>query len=267
MFLDTPRPPEEPAGENPPDGAILDYYLKESVSLVTLEVLDGAEVIRKFSSDDPPERIDPDSLWHPTYWIRPEQKLSTAPGHHRFVWDLRYPPPPGTRRELAIAAVHRKTPTGPLGPFVRPSSYTIRLTADGSVSERTIDVRMDPRVDASEDDIRLQTEHSMTCYRSYLALQAIRDAIDDAGAVEPGRRDRWAAFRGQGLPGEPDTLYGSIREDPLEKETVVGLQEKLLHMLKLLQQADARPTLQARSAVAKLTERLKEIQLRWEKLQ
>ena len=145
--------------------------------------------------------------------------------------------------------------------------YTIRLTAGGSVHERTIDVRMDPRVDASEDDIRLSTEDSMTCYRSYLALQTIRDAIDEhSGAVEPGRRDRWAAFRGQGLPGEPDTLYGSIREESLEKETVVGLQEKLLYMLKLLQQADARPTLQARSAVAKLAERSKEIERRWEEL-
>ena len=58
MFLDTPLPPEEPAGENPPDGAILDYYLKESASRVTLEVLDGDEVVRKFSSDDAPERLE-----------------------------------------------------------------------------------------------------------------------------------------------------------------------------------------------------------------
>jgi hypothetical protein len=107
----------------------------------------------------------------------------------------------------------------------------------------------------------------MTCYRSYLTLQTIRDEIDErAGSLDPERRDRWSAFRGRGLPGEPDTLYGSIRETALEEETVVGLQEKFLYLLKLLQGADSRPTLQARSAVAKLSERLKEIERRWEEL-
>jgi hypothetical protein len=107
----------------------------------------------------------------------------------------------------------------------------------------------------------------MSCYRGYLALQTIRDEIDRrAGDLEPEGRDRWTAFRGQGLPGEPDTLYGSIREQAPEDETIVGLQEKFLYLLKLLQQADARPTLQARSAVANLTERAKRMERRWEEL-
>ncbi len=178
MFLDTPLPPEEPAGENPPDGAILDYLLKKRASEVTLEILDGDEVIRAYSSSDPPERIDADTWWHPTYWMRPPAALSIEPGHHRFVWDLRYPPPPGTRRELSIAAVYGRTPTGPLGPFVHPGDYTVRLTADGSVSERRIEVRLDPRVEMSAEDVRLQTESTLACYRGYLEAQRIRDAID-----------------------------------------------------------------------------------------
>ncbi len=259
MFLDTPFPPEEPAGENPPDGAILDFYLEHRASRVTLQILDGGDAIRTFSSDDPPERSDPD-WWYPTYWMRPPQTLSIEPGHHRFVWDLRYPPPHGTRRELGIAAVFRRTPTGPLGPFVPPGAYTVRLTVDGAVVDRKIQVRLDPRVEMSEEDVRLSTESSLACYRGYLEAQEMREAMDALGA----EREEWTKLRGEGEPEEPDTLYGSITETSQEQETLVGLQQKFLYMLKLLQQADARPTSQALEAVRKLQERLRSLARRWE---
>ncbi len=261
MFLDTLLPPEEPAGENPPDGAILDYVLKDRASKVTLEILDGDDVIREYASSDPPERLEPDTLWYPTYWIREPAALSTEPGHHRFVWDLRYPPPPGTRRELSIAAVFARTPTGPFGPFAAPGAYTVRLTVDGAVFERRIDVRLDPRVEMTPEEERLQTESSLKCYRGYLETQRIREAIDRE------RRAPWMTLRGERDPGEPDTLYGSIRETPPDEETLVGLQEKFLYLLKLLQQADRRPTAQALEAVQKLEESLHSMIRRWEALQ
>jgi photosystem II stability/assembly factor-like uncharacterized protein len=263
MFLDTPLPPEEPAGENPPDGAILDYYLKGRASEVTLQIHDGGEVIRTFSSRDLPERLEPDALWYPTYWIRPPQTLSTEPGHHRFVWDLRYPPPPGAERGLGIAAVYQRTPSGPPGPFVPPGTFSVRLTVDGSVFERDLEVRLDPRVEMSPEDTRLQTEGALACYRGYLEAQKIREAIDALGAE---RREALTTFRGEGVPEEPDTLYGSITGTSPEKETVVGLQQKFLYMLKLLQQADARPTEQALDAVEKLQERLRVLARRWEEI-
>lgn len=87
MFLDTPLPPEEPAGENPPDGAMIDYYLRTSVSEVTLQVLDGDRIVRTYTSSDVAEVVDPTSFRHPTYWIRSAQRLATEPGLHRFIWD------------------------------------------------------------------------------------------------------------------------------------------------------------------------------------
>lgn len=268
MFLDTPLPPEEPAGENPPDGAILDYHLRGRASEVTLQILDGGDVIRTFSSNDPTERMDPEALWYPTYWIRPPQTLSTEPGHHRFVWDLRYPPPPGARRELGIAAVRMRTPSDPLGPFVPPGAYTVRLTVDGAVLERGMEVRMDPRVEISREDLQLQTDNSLACYRGYLESQEIREAIDErAASLDPERREAWIRLRGEGAPEAPDTLYGSIVETPPEEETVVGLQQKFLYLLKLLQQADSRPTSQALGAVEKLQERLRVLARRWEEVQ
>ncbi len=92
MFSDTPLPPEEPTGQNPADGAILDYYLPRATTEVVLELIDerGGSV-RRYSSRDEPERIDSSSLPYPTYWTRPPQRLSTERGHHRFVWDFHQP--------------------------------------------------------------------------------------------------------------------------------------------------------------------------------
>jgi photosystem II stability/assembly factor-like uncharacterized protein len=143
---DTPLPPEEPAGKNPPDGGSIYYWLKEPASgAVTLEILDGAgAVVRRFASTDQPEPIDP-GLAIPTYWIRPPQILSAAAGMHRFVWDLRLPPPASGRRNYPISAIYRDTPAEPLGAFVPPGQYTVRLTAEGKTFTQPMTVKADPR--------------------------------------------------------------------------------------------------------------------------
>ena len=270
MFSDTPLPPEEPTGENPPDGAILDYYLRDAVGEVTLEIVgDDGQTIRHFSSTDGPEVVDSTALPHPTYWIRPPQLLSTEPGHHRFVWDLRHEPPPGARRQFSIAAVYHNTPSGPHGPFVHPGMYTVRLTVDGSVYERPVHVRIDPRVAISGEDLQLQTDYSMICYRGYQRTLALRWDIDGAlkrRALTDAQRDALAALRGSGVPGDPDILYGSIYATPADEETVVGLQHKFLFLLNVLQGADARPTTQAMDGVRALQETLEALTQRWEAL-
>jgi hypothetical protein len=263
MFSDTPLPPEEPAGQNPPDGAILDYHLPREAKIVTLEIVGaGGEVVRKYSSADEPERIDPNMLPYPTYWIRPHQAPGTSAGHHRFVWDLRYAPPRGTRRTHSIAAIYRDTPSGPRGPFVHPETYGIRLTVDGAVQRRTLEVRLDPRVKIAPPDLRRQTDASLACYRAYHELQEIREAID---ARPADVRKPLLALRGTGEPEDQDVLYGSITALPAERETIVGLQEKFLYMLTLLQGADAPPTPQALAAVGELSKTLQALKARWER--
>lgn len=155
---------------------------------------------------------------------------------------------------------------------MHPGRYTVRLTVDGAVNERAIAVRMDPRVPMNAEEIQLQTDNSMACYDAYLEAQFIREAID-AALVDPRRtlapaaREKWVALRGSGAPGDPDTLYGSIRATPANEETVVDLQEKLLFLLKIFQEADARPTPQAIDAVARLRENLQALKQRWGALQ
>ena len=270
MFTDTPLPPEEPAGANPPDGAILDYYLPRAAGEVTVEVLDGGgDVVRRFSSRDATEAIDASRLPYPTYWFRPPQRIATEAGHHRMAWDLRYPPPPGAERSFSIAAIYRNTPSGPVGPYVHPGRYRVRLTVDGAVSERTLDVRIDPRVAIGQDDLQVQTDLSLACYRGHIRAQEIRDAIDailKRTDLEAGRRSALAALRGDGLPGDADIMYESIYAAPDAAETVVELQQKLIYMLNLLQAADAKPTTQAREAVAALQKTLAALEARWASL-
>ena len=266
MFSDTPLPPEEPAGANPPDGATIDYVLARAAGEVAVEILDPrGGLVRRYSSRDAEEPVDASALPYPTYWFRPPQRVQTSAGHHRLAWDLRYAPPPGAARSYSIAAIYRNTPSGPVGPFAHPGRYTVRLTVDGTSSERTLEVRLDPRVTLAPEDLQSQTDLSMAAYRAYTQAQALRDGVDTALArpdVTADNRRALERLRGAGLPGDADVMYGSISAAPPDQETIVGLQEKLLHMLVLLQAADAKPTAQAREAADRLQQALRGLESR-----
>ncbi len=249
MFSDTPLPPEEPAGQNPPDGATIDYWLANNASVVRIEIdgTDGA-IMRVYSSKDQPDVIDTVSIAHPTYWIKPNQTISTQAGHHRIVWDLRHDPPKGANRQFAISAVYHNTPSGPVGPYFLPGKYKIRLVVDGTVvQEQELQVRLDPRVTISNDDLVKQSVYSMMCYKSYNELLILRNTIDlklgnQKTKWAKGKKEQLVRLRGEGLPENPDVMYGSISHTNIEKETIVGLQEKLLYLMAVLQSTEAKPT-------------------------
>jgi photosystem II stability/assembly factor-like uncharacterized protein len=157
---DTPLPADEPAGENPPDGAIIDYLLPKSASgPVTLEILDAqGKLVRRYSSTDKPEQTQEEleKQLIPLYWLQPQKVLPADAGMHRWVWDLRYPPPHSTEHEYPIAAVPHDTPRYPLGPLVLPRKYSARLIAGGHTETAEFTVKMDPRVKASPADLQKQ---------------------------------------------------------------------------------------------------------------
>ena len=151
-------------------------------------------------------------------------------------------------------------PSGPNGPFVHPGTYTVRLTVDGAAEQRPLEVRLDPRVQIAPADLRRQTDASLACYRAYHKAQEMREAIDAKPAAE---RTKLMAIRGNGEPGMQDVLYGSITATPADQETIVGVQQKFLFMMTLLQGADAAPTPQSLSAVAELYKTLAALNLRF----
>jgi photosystem II stability/assembly factor-like uncharacterized protein len=147
---DTPLPPDEPAAANPPDGAVIDYYLGNALpGPVKLEILDArGQVARSFSSADLPETSEADLKKQliPLYWLRPFRSLSAEAGMHRWVWDLTYQAPKSLRHDYPIAAVAADTPRFPLGPTALPGRYTVRLTLNGKSQTAPLTVKMDPRV-------------------------------------------------------------------------------------------------------------------------
>ena len=209
---DTPLPPDEPAGENPPDGAVLDYYLKSAASgPVTLEVLDsGGKLVRRFASTDKPDEVNLKELDVPLYWVQPPQVLSAAPGMHRFVWDLHYPPPDSLYHEYPISAIVRDTPRYPLGPTAGPGEYAVKLTVGGKEYSQPLTVNMDPRVKASPADLAkqfaLETRIVGAMHQDFESLQQVN-----------GLRSRLKNLHSQNAPGAQS---GQARTASLPQEVV-----------------------------------------------
>ena len=181
---DTPLPPDEPAAANPPDGAVIDYYLAHASSApVTLEILDAhGQLVRKFSSADKPDVTEADLKKQliPLYWLRPFRSLSADAGMHRWVWDLHYPAPDSTRHEYPISAIPGDTPRYPLGPTALPGSYTARLTANGKSYTAPFTVKMDPRVKISAAGLEKKFQLEM---RLASLLSQTSQAVMQAGSI------------------------------------------------------------------------------------
>jgi photosystem II stability/assembly factor-like uncharacterized protein len=187
---DTPLPPEEPAGKNPPDGAMIDYFLNsDSIGPVTLEISDDeGKVIRRFSGADKPDPVNENAINIPTYWIRPPQVLSNRAGMHRFVWDLHYPAPDSVQHEYPISAIYRDTSRYPLGPSALPGRYTIKLTVSGKTYSQPLTIKMDPRVKISAQGLRaqfeLESKIAEAMHRNHAALQQVRGLRQQLGKLK-----------------------------------------------------------------------------------
>jgi photosystem II stability/assembly factor-like uncharacterized protein len=283
LNTDTPIPPEEPAGKNPPDGAMIDYYLKSDVANLKLEILDAAgSVIRQFSSADKPEVINENTLPYPSYWFRPQQILSGKAGMQRFVWDLHYAPPAGVRRSYPMTAILHDTPLSPVGPWVLPGEYTVRLTVNGHAFNRTFTVNMDPRVKSSKELLQEQFDLSMMCYTGLNQIADLRRRISDVRKeiqtiLKEGGEKEWkellnragkkvSALDGSVWTEDVDPMYDAEYTTRSSEETLAGMQRKLLLLMGIVQGADAKPTTQAVAAVHDQQARLKDLFSRWDQL-
>jgi photosystem II stability/assembly factor-like uncharacterized protein len=194
---DTPLPPEMKVGDNPPEGAILDYYLAApATGPITLTIsTTGGELIREYSSVPPPPDATMPNV--PEYWLAPPAVLATTAGMHRVAWDLRYPDPPtlnfgytGTLldyREYTLSwhALPGLTPRSTLvGLMVPPGTYTVKLTVNGASYTQPVTVVPDPRVPvpAAALAVQFQLQRRMVAgitatYHGFTYIQQLRAAL------------------------------------------------------------------------------------------
>ncbi len=151
-FVGTPLPPEEPTAENPPNGALIDYFLKAPVQSVKLEIFDNQQqLVRSFTSErkDTTKHL---SLPVAERWIPKPQLLETTSGMHRFVWDLTW------RSSGGPDADEDADYRNPRGPKAVPGTYQVRLTVDGQTQTQSLQVKMDPRAASTPDVLAQQLE-------------------------------------------------------------------------------------------------------------
>ncbi|MCU1267600.1 MAG: hypothetical protein JWM21_3918 [Acidobacteria bacterium] len=271
LNTDTPLPPDEPAGENPPDGAVIDFYLGRSTAgPVTLEIRNGAgQVVRRYSSTDPAPALDP-MLAIPAYWVRPEQGLPGNPGMHRFLWDMHYAPVPGIRPAYPIAAVYRNTAPEPTSPWVMPGKYSVVLTVDGRSYTQSLIVQMDPRVKTPTRDLAEQFRMSKQLYDHWLNFAGSSDQIKAMRSQLAEARSHATAqdlkSHLDALSQKLEALVGSesARPDPAGKLSLQSTTAKLRTLLNMLQDVDVAPTPQLTTAVAELQTDAQMLVTRWQ---
>jgi hypothetical protein len=207
--------------------------------------------------------------------VRPPRVLSAGAGFHRFVWDLRFPPPDAPSRDYPISAIFGDTVREPLGPWVLPGRYTVKLTAGGSTVTQPLTVEMDPRVKTPAADLALQFEaatkicsamhEDVRALRQVQALrrqlQSLRERADKTAARDAlDALDRKAAaLEGSGRPGR------GARSAP--EQNLTRSNGDLAALLEVVEGADARPTPAALSAVEETGKALASLIARWTEVQ
>ena len=276
-YPDTPLPPETPAGKNPPDGAVIDYFLRTAPSgPVTIEITDSAgKQVRRYSSDDKPTAISKD-INVPTYWVQPSQIPSVQTGMHRFVWDLHYPPPDVLERDYPISALPRDTPLYPLGPIALPGAYTVKLTANGQTQSQPLTIKMDPRVSASATDLQEQSKFELeiaaALHRDFVAIQEVRALRKQLKALRPPAANAALVNAIAALEKNAGELegttggYGTTFLSSPAGKSLSRLNAGLGSLLTVADSADAAPTTQQQTTLKDLEMALSEQVARWEEM-
>jgi photosystem II stability/assembly factor-like uncharacterized protein len=169
-YQDTPVPQEEAAGENPPDGVMIDYVLPAKANEVVLQIKDSkGNIVRTFTSKEKPYTNPQDNT--PPYWIRPQQILSAQSGSHRFLWDLHYDPlETSPSYSISGGVVYKNTAPDASSPWVMPGNYTVNLIVDGKTISQPLTVVMDPRIKTTT--AQLQEQHDLATKAYYTVREA-----------------------------------------------------------------------------------------------
>ena len=270
----TPVPLDESLAANPPEGALLDYYLKEKASSpIQLEIFDSeGKLVRRFASDEVLRKTNPNDVPIQVEWIRDPKPLLTDAGMHRFVWDLRYALPKGVRRSF----------WGPAGPMAGPGNYTVKLTANGKSSTQPLTIKLDPRVKTPQDALARQfslaSKHAARLGEVSVALQQagdLRKQINARKKEVTGNPELLSAWEGleKKLEAATETdsdagfgLFG-LAAPGKEREPLSKVVAALTGLLTVVDSSDLGPGTDAAMASERWDEAAQETLAQWAALQ
>jgi photosystem II stability/assembly factor-like uncharacterized protein len=269
MYTDTPVPQEEAAGENPPDGAIINYFIKEKAKgEVVLEIINAAgQSVRRFSSNDKPYTVPDVNI--PLYWIRPQQILSAEAGSHRFTWDLHYKPL-DLEPQYPISAIYKNTAPDPTSPWVLPANYTVKLTVNGKTYTQPLTVKLDPRVKTSAADLKTQHDLSVQCYEG---RQQTMSVLNDIKTVKQQIKDQFFKMSATKSPLIDKLKILETKVSALEGTPRGGtepsfsrLESAFSGLFNILHDTDMPPTTQTISATTENVMKLKTLLVQWKEV-
>ena len=272
---DTPLPIETPSAKNPPDGVLIDYYLKTAHPGKAEIVIRDANgnVVRKYTGSMSEPKLPPPNV--PEYWFDTTKSVDSSAGLHRFVWDLRYDSPQAlpasyygpilqyTEYTLADHAIPYETPRQqPQGPLVVPGNYTVELTVDGETYKQPLTVKLDPRVHTSEEDLEIQATQARrivsgmnVSYAEYKKLEALTDAIDELKKKKP-----------ETDTADMDKQIKAVSEGTHELPGLGPVNRDLGRLLFGIESADQKPSLPQVQAVEEQCSALTKVLALWKQL-
>ncbi|MGA2904056.1 MAG: glycoside hydrolase [Candidatus Korobacteraceae bacterium] len=281
-YQDTPYPPETPAGQNPPDGAIIDYLLKNAASSeLTLSIFDeNNNQVAQFTSEPKPINLPPANA--PEYWFAPPAALTKSAGVNRFAWDLRYAPPLTlpygyygnllgyTEYTLADHAVPGLTPRlQPQGPLVVPGKYTVELRYAGQTLRHPLTIELDPRVRASQSDLEAQRDLALDASRGMKASFDAYHQVAGLRAALAERKKSISSDKLKKLKEAVDALDRKIDATQNGTRTAPGfgpINRDLARLIFSVESADMGPADTVRAAVQQTCDALDKALALWSQL-
>jgi photosystem II stability/assembly factor-like uncharacterized protein len=273
----SPLPRDEALAENPPVGAMVDYFLKSAVKgPLTLEILDAnGKMVRRYSSDDHPPGVNPDKINVPAFWIPAPKVLPTNAGMHRWIWDLHYTPVDESAEWDSESFFDRR------GVTALPGSYSVRLTVHGKAYSQPLTVKMDPRLKSPLAELRNQFETASEISRKRIEINGARREVDHIHS-EIGRLYLQVAGnaalvtaldaldrKAQAVEGtSPSSVApGNVPEPPVESTSLTYLSGEFGQIASAVEAGDGAPTSEAMKALAKARTALSETLERWKTLE
>jgi hypothetical protein len=266
-------PRDEALAENPPVGAMIDYYLKSSASSsLVIEIVGGkGEVVRRYSSDDKAPAVKPETLQFPAFWRPVLQPVSTAAGMHRWIWDLHYTEVLGSTHLAGDEFV-----VAPRGVTALPGTYTVRMTVAGKSYSQPLSIKMDPRIKTSTAELQKQFDAAIEVSRRQSeiseAQRNVKEVLSQARQLRSKASENAAlasaldAFIGKAedVAGAPGDRFGVVPSKPAkEHEDLESLHSKFARIFSAVNDGDSAPTADAMQAFGTAQTDLDAVMAKW----